>query len=176
MASTIRSDETTSPVGSAVHRFEQAGLGKAPFRFVGYETKTYQACQGAPIQPGTCCDYCGTGISGVYWIRSSDGKNFKVGCDCVLKTGDAGLRRVINAKLAEQRLVARHAREGARIETAKVKLADEAVRAELAAKPHPRAAGNPDYFGKLTLLDWAEWMMANAGNKGRIEVARLLGV
>ena len=42
----------------------------------------------------------------------------------------------------------------------------------LKAKPHPmgfkdRTTGEP-----LTLLDWAKWMMANAGTSGRTKVRR----
>lgn len=79
----------------AVHVFERAGLGRAPFRFERFEVSKYQACHGAPIQPGTSCDYCGTGIMNVFWIRSADAKEFKVGCDCVHKTGDAGLVKAV---------------------------------------------------------------------------------
>ena len=45
----------------------------------------------------------GTAIANVFWIKSACGNRFKVGCDCVEKTGDAGLKRVINAKVAEHR-------------------------------------------------------------------------
>ena len=84
------------------HVFEKAELGKAPFKFVSYEYKVYQACQGAPIQVGGSCDYCGTGIKHFHWITSADGNRFKVGSECVNKTGDnklvsetkEGVRRV----------------------------------------------------------------------------------
>lgn len=83
--------DNTAEIG--VHVFERAGLGKAPFRFVGFYEKTYQACPGAPIQPGSTCDYCGQGIMICCEILSADGKRFKVGSDCVNKTGDRGLIR-----------------------------------------------------------------------------------
>src|SRR6185369_3607718 len=70
-----------------MHPFEKAGLGLAPFRCVGVYKNAYQACPGAPIQAGGSCDFCGTGIMYEYKILSSDGKGFKVGCDCVAKTG-----------------------------------------------------------------------------------------
>jgi hypothetical protein len=76
--------ETTTQ--KTIHPFEAAGLGLAPFRYVRFYQAKYQACQGAPIQPGASCDYCGTGIMNVYVINSSDGKEFKTGCDCVYKT------------------------------------------------------------------------------------------
>jgi hypothetical protein len=38
---------------------------------------------------GGVCDYCGTGIRWEFWIKGSvaGAKQFKVGCDCVAKTG-----------------------------------------------------------------------------------------
>lgn len=79
----------------AVHPFEKAGLGKAPFRFIGMEHRTHRACPGAPLQPGGSCDYCGTGISYFCWIDDAQGKRFKVGSDCVRKTGDQKLKEDI---------------------------------------------------------------------------------
>ena len=105
-------------VGTTVHVFERAGLGKAPFRFVSCQKKIYQAFPGAPVQPGSSCDFCGNGIMFEYWIRSSDGKDFKVGCDCVFKTNDAGLRRVVDAKRREIECKKAHERQDAKIDAA----------------------------------------------------------
>jgi hypothetical protein len=68
-----------------VHPFEKVGLGKAPYRFAGYGHKTFQAFPGAPVQVGTSCDFCGSGICNVFWVLSSDGNRFKTGCDCIYK-------------------------------------------------------------------------------------------
>lgn len=84
----IRTDNA-SQVG--MHVFERAGLGKAPFRISGFSESVFQATPDAPRQPGTICDYCGTGIMLVCHITASDGRAFKVGCNCVEKTGDSGL-------------------------------------------------------------------------------------
>lgn len=72
---------------TTIHPFERAKLGTAPFRCVAVTKNAYQACPGAPVQPGSSCDYCGTGIMYEYWIVASDAKRFKVGCDCVARTG-----------------------------------------------------------------------------------------
>ncbi len=85
------STKTDNPAHVGLHVFERAGLGKAPFRVTGFTVKTFKASPDSPTQPGTSCDFCGTGIMNVCLIKSSDGKAFKVGCDCVAKTGDAGL-------------------------------------------------------------------------------------
>jgi len=67
------------------HPFSQAGLGEAPFRVVGFD------------KGRTSCDYCGTSIKNIYLILSTDHRQFKVGCDCVYKTGDFGLKSEIKA-------------------------------------------------------------------------------
>lgn len=88
-----------------IHKFERAGLGKAPFRFVGlYEDrgprKTYLPGGivvevGAEGQPMGVCKYCGTGIAICCKVRSADGKEFVVGSDCIEKVGDKGLVKTI---------------------------------------------------------------------------------
>lgn len=62
-----------------------AKFGPGPYRFVRYEYMTYQACHGAPVQVGTSCDHCATGIKNVYFIQCADGTEFKVGSTCVEK-------------------------------------------------------------------------------------------
>lgn len=154
-----------------IHVFERAGLGKAPFRYTGMTEASYQACPGAPVQPGAGCDFCGRGIRYVFHVRSADGKQFKVGSDCIAKTGDAGLRKAISAdkqKLDADKRVA-HAMKKA--EAAREILARDDVREALAAEPHPYA-----WMAEKghTRLSWAEWMLDNAGNKGRVTVANYL--
>ncbi|CAB4176912.1 hypothetical protein UFOVP1672_62 [uncultured Caudovirales phage] len=104
-----------------LHVFERAKLGKAPFRVVGYVEKSYQASPDSPKQPGGTCDYCGTAIYLQCLVRSSDGFEFKVGCDCVARTGDAGL--IKSYKNNPQVRAARRA---------KAKAKDESVAAEWA--------------------------------------------
>jgi hypothetical protein len=112
-----------------VHVFERAGLGLKPFKCVGFEVMKYQACQGAPIQPGTCCDYCGTGIMNVFWIVSSDGRKFKVGCDCVYKTGDGGLVKEVKDRQRQHNRELRAARNARKAEERKARR--EALEPEL---------------------------------------------
>lgn len=67
------------------HPFEQQGLGKAPFKCVGVTENVFTMPDGSS-KAGGACDYCGTGIRWEFWIKGVEGK-FKVGCDCVAKTG-----------------------------------------------------------------------------------------
>jgi len=98
------------------HPFERAGLGLAPFRFTHYTKAVYQAFPGAPIQSGSTCDYCGQAIMHVYHIEDRDGRKFKVGCECVLKTERTAPESMTaltaqikaeRAKLAKERRIAR---------------------------------------------------------------------
>lgn len=68
------------------HPFETAGLGQAPFRCVGISEAVFTLPDGSS-QAGGCCDYCYTGIRYEFHIESADQRTFKVGCDCVRKTG-----------------------------------------------------------------------------------------
>jgi hypothetical protein len=120
---------TTSTESSKVHPFERAGLGVAPFRFVGtYESK-FQAVPGdpsCPVLPGSSCDYCGQGIMLVCTIEDANGKRFKVGCDCCRKTND-------------KRLVAAAERVLSDREKARRKERNEKRRTQRRAKPASRA-------------------------------------
>jgi hypothetical protein len=171
MTTTTKEAETMTAIE---HKFEKAGLGKPPFRYLGHGRVVYQAVPGdpsCPIQPGGSCDYCGTGIYDHYYIRSADGKEFKVGCECVRHTGDKGLiEKVDHARRKVQR-DRRHAREAAKIEAIRAKLAEPAVQATLAAIPHPSKWAADK--GK-TLLDWTEWMMVHSGTTGRLKVGRAI--
>lgn len=79
-----------------IHVFEKAGLGKAPFRLSAIFERKFQAYTGAPVKPGGTCEYCGQGILVCCQITDAEGRTFEVGSDCVLKTGDTGLRKVVN--------------------------------------------------------------------------------
>jgi hypothetical protein len=70
------------------HPFEKAGLGKAPFSCTGVTENVWENGDGT-TKAGGVCDYCGTGIRWEFWIKGSiaGAKQFKVGCDCVAKTG-----------------------------------------------------------------------------------------
>ena len=70
------------------HPFEKSGLGKAPFSCTHVSENVFALPDGTS-KAGGCCDYCGTGIRWEFWIKGSvaGAKQFKVGCDCVAKTG-----------------------------------------------------------------------------------------
>jgi hypothetical protein len=97
------------PKPALTHPFEGAGLGKAPFRLIR-----------STRQPKSCCDYCGTAIALEFWIMGTDGRTFKVGSDCVLKTADAGLAHHVERELRVIRKAQTVTRKAARVQTAAV--------------------------------------------------------
>lgn len=151
------------------HAWEIAGLGSAPYTYIGHTTEHFQACPGAPLQVGGSCDFCGQGISEMYRFRSADGRTFKVGSDCVKRAGDAGLVKMISADVRRHASELRAARELARIAAA-VALIDT-ISDRLAALPHPlawRAAQGG------TMLEWARWMLDHSGHSGKLSVAKAI--
>ena len=115
-----------------LHPFERAGLGLAPFKFVSTNEKWFQANAGGlfkgPSKPGSSCDYCGTGIAHEFWCVSSDGKKFKVGCDCIEKVGDVKLLAAAknaqkNGQRAKRQVANQIKREARQAEWDKPKLA-----------------------------------------------------
>lgn len=101
-----------------LHPFEQAGLGRAPFRCVGVYEKVWRASPDAPLQAYGSCNYCGTCIRWCFEIKSSDDKKFEVGCDCVGRTGGEslveGFREVRLEQARKRRAVAVEARRAQR--------------------------------------------------------------
>lgn len=156
-----------------LHPFERAGLGKAPFRYVGMAAQ--DLCYGQAIlnraeyeqtgvsvttKPGGTCAYCGTYIVSMFNIRSGDGRVFHVGSDCVEKTGDAKLAAAVKLEKRAADKAKREARATMVKDQLTAMLADDSARAKLAQSYHE------DYPSR-TLLDWADWMLAHAGATGR---------
>jgi hypothetical protein len=152
-----------------VHPFEKAGLGKAPFRFMGVRQNLWSPCPGEPAKPGGCCAYCYNGILNEYVVRDADGKVFTVGSECAYKisrTANAPHDPIVEQiKAAERKLNRdkRHAREAERIEEGKAWF--EANREAVAAHPHPNSRFAS--AGK-TLADWVDWNLQHAGTTGRL--------
>jgi hypothetical protein len=172
-----RETETDAKTAQAmIHCFEQAGLGKAPYRYLGIETKVgpIRIAQpdgtvleiGSPGQPMSHCDFCQTPISNECWLRSADGKRFKVGTDCIERAGDRGLRLAMAPDLLKRS----HAKDDARIAAANG-LMSESVRAKLSSEPHPY----PHMAAKgHTALSFVEYNFSNAGRAGKIKAARMI--
>jgi hypothetical protein len=143
------------------HVFEKAGLGKAPFFFDGWFEGNASYDPLHPNVPVTYCQYCSTLIRNCFRIKSSDGKTFIVGSECVKKTGDKGLIKIINEEVKKQK----YTRETIRIELAKDHL--EEVSEKLAEFKHP-------FFSDKTLFDYVEYLLRNGGHSGKLKGARYI--
>lgn len=157
------------------HVFELAHLGKAPFVLTGVRENVFKC--GNMIKAGGTCDYCSNGIRWEFLVRSADGKNFKVGCDCALKLDRNNNREFVASVEDMQKRIASATRErkAERIRKEKCKLIDEAkkslenkdVRDLLSERKHPMIAGK-------TLLDYCEFLMTNAGQSGQVRAAKIV--
>lgn len=164
-----RMNTTTNEKSSAVHPFELAGLGKAPYVFTGVTESVFQAAPGEPARAGSSCDFCPASIRWCFWLRSADGKKFKVGCDCIRKSGDTKLIKVADVADRKLKLDATHAREDAIIASGKAAIETLAGKAKVSSHLHPTAfCANQG----LTLLDWARWMFQHAGRSGQLRAAK----
>jgi hypothetical protein len=171
------------------HPFEQAGLGVAPFRCIGVEYRVGPIRSvtadgitveiGSAGQPMGACEYCGQGIAECCVIQDANGKRFVVGNQCVAKAyRDYGFAKP-DSKLERERKDALRAARADRERTISAELSwrlanDAELIATLTAKPHPMGFKNRSTGEPLTLLDWARWMMANAGASGRTKVRRAI--
>lgn len=148
-------------IGGTVHIFEHAGLGQAPYRYMGIE-KQY-----------TFCEYCGTPILFKFWLLSKDGKRFFVGSDCIYKSGDAGLARLIDADVKKHQKELRDERNNALLEQFKRYLALHpeffTEQGPFKGQPHPHA-----YYARQgrTLGSFHEWMWKHCGVSKRATMAR----
>lgn len=163
----MKRTENAALVGK--HAFEIAGLGLAPFRFIGVSENIITYPDGSK-KAGGSCDYCGTGICTECLVKSSDGRTFKVGCDCINKVGDTGLLKAYKTSpeyRAKQRAI--RAKKSAAV-LVELKTTISANADKLAKLPHPM--GFTDR--KLTALDYAKWMLDHCGDAGRRSVLKRL--
>lgn len=99
-----------------IHIFENAGMGKAPFRVVGlysipspslaeHNPSAYNAQLQAMPKNVACgsCYYCHAALVHNFIIESSDKKLSVVGCDCVAKVNDSGLVKQVKLLQKQQR-------------------------------------------------------------------------
>ena len=148
------------------HAFEIAGLGLAPFKFIGASENSITYPDGTTKAAGTC-DYCGTGIRLECRIVSADKKQSVVGCNCVEKVGDTGILKAYKSS-PEFRA---HKRKLAQLKDAAVRKEIDLLLAECAphfsAQPHPYGYINRSTKEPLTYLDYVKFGMGMSGMAGR---------
>lgn len=148
------------------HRFEVAGLGLAPFRFVGFSVNVITHPDGS-TQSGGSCDYCGAGIANECQVLSADGKRFKVGCDCIAKVGDEGLLQAFKTSPAVRDHKRKLAAAKAAREFTELSALIDAAAPVLSTLPHPRGFVDRSTGKPLTRLDYVKWYLKACGASGR---------
>jgi len=143
-----------------IHIFQGAGLGAAPYRLTHVTSE------------GGACEYCGTAIIFRFHLRGSDGRTFYVGSDCVMKTGDAGLMRVVEHEVKKRMAELRTIREKAKMEALREHLAKPEVIESLKSQAHPFMWHAKQ--GK-SMYDYVEWTMrwGGATAKGKLHTTFL---
>ena len=161
-----------------MHKFEQAKLGKAPYKYLGVTENVFVACAGVAGKAGGTCDFCSNGIRWEVNFESADGHVFKVGTDCAEKAGDAGMKPILTrAKREINRVTAdrRKEREQVRIDAALIAMnEDEGLIAWAVCQPHPRGFKDFKTGVQLTLMDDWRWMAQNAGHTGKFKLAKMI--
>lgn len=155
--------KTDNPEHVGKHAFELAGLGKAPFQFVGFSENVIKYPDGSTKAGGTC-QYCFTGIRFECRIKSADGKTFVVGSDCVNKADDSGLLKAFKQSPSYRKHLRdlRHAREKVRREEFNSLL--EANKGALSMVPHRKGFTDRQTGTPLTAYDDFAWWGRSYGN------------
>lgn len=174
---------------SDIHPFEKAGLGKAPFRYIGQVPQVIQGddrildvSDGVTFstKPGGTCDACGTYIVDMFRIVSADGQESVVGCDCIMKVAqtvrqrtqfEADLKALKKAK-AKKAAAAKKVKDQARVQ-ASIQTFDTNTRVQSALGSQPHPYQNMASQGK-TMADYVSWMFLNAGLTGQVQAAKIV--
>ena len=136
-----------------VHKFEAAGMGLAPFRFMGafslpsthlgeQNPAAYEnAMQNMPRGYGMgTCRYCGKAIMNCYCLISADGKKFSIGSECIRKAGDRGLIAKVKIEQSKKRRAASEIKqEAARVARCALRDADALANAPRLAADKAKA-------------------------------------
>lgn len=156
------------------HKFELAGLGAAPYKFLGVRENIFVSGCGTVRKPGGSCDYCGTGIQFEFHIKSADGKLSKVGCNCIEKVGDKGLLQAYKSS-PEYRKAQREKRQAKdRAVTEELKGLMESHAVFFKSIPHPYGFTDRATGAALSYLDQIQWLFSRCGASGRASLLRSL--
>jgi hypothetical protein len=166
------SKTTESAVRGKEHAFSR--LGQYPYRYIGYSENKLVTSGTRDVKPGTSCDYCATAIVDAYHFRSADNREFKVGCECVKKADDAGLINAIERDRLRITREKRRAKVADRLARLTDLMLDPKVIESLSKYPHPKGFVNRATGQPMTLVDWANWMIQNAGDTGRRQVESVI--
>lgn len=119
---------TTAEKTVLVHKWQDAGLGVAPFKVwtiisipskslcehnpEAYNRGMGEACHRAKaLGVSLCsCQFCGMSLENNVVIRDASGKHFVVGLDCAMKTGDSKVMTEAQDLERQRKIAIRHAK------------------------------------------------------------------
>lgn len=149
------------------HVFEH--LGKPPYKYSGYAELVFTIPGSGICKAGGACDHCGTVIRNAFYFTSADGKTFKVGSQCVTKSGDRGLRKFVS----EETKRIKRERDLAELPLLRQQLNDLIAETEpkTSAMAHPNA-----YFAQQgkTLYEYFAFCAKGASNSAAKRLIRAL--
>jgi len=184
------------------HAFEEAGLGVAPFAFVGCVDSGAGANADGMVKrtsaegiefwtkPGGSCAYCGIGIVILCKIQDANGARFHVGTSCAGKSGDKGIINLAKRAAGRISRAKAVAKQETRIEAVRVALGLEGL--GTMALRHGDTLGvlaATDLFATLadrphpleywadqgkTMATWVCWTLANAGHAGKFKATKII--
>ena len=144
-------------VQSTVHVFQAAGLGVGPFRLSHVTAESGK------------CQFCNTSIVWRFHLNGVDGSTFYVGSDCVMKSGDAGLMRTVEAEVKRRQAEARKVKENQKLELLQAKFQEPETVARLKAEKHP----NRFFASKgRTMHDYASWVLRFGSKTAKMELLK----
>jgi len=182
-------NNTQTAEAATIHPFQRAGLGLAPFRYIGQVHQDIAYGQAVvnsaefraggvmvTTKPGGTCAYCGNGILNMFNVKSADGKTFHVGSDCIQKVGGPELARKVARTVAANRKASAAKRADEKIAAAVAALARPEVRAALSAQARP---GLSVAYGEVVterkaMLVYVEYLLAHAGTAGKLRAAAIV--
>ena len=146
-------------LNETIHVFEEAGLGKGPFKLHHVTAE------------GGRCEYCNTVIVFRFYIQGKDSRIFFVGSDCVMKTGDLGLIKVVEKEVKKRQAELREKRDEAKLQELKDFIKNPDNIKKLNEQPHPNA-----YFANQgkTQKDYLEYMIKYACKTTKLKLAKKL--
>jgi hypothetical protein len=162
-----------------VHPFEQAGLGKYPYKYLYAKREVYVACPGAPVQPGGSCDYCSTGIYYQFWLESADGKKFKVGSECIMKANRKSRTGATPEERKSEYILKKAVTDYKRnvvkdAQKERVRLALEFLDNNEDFREVLNAIPRPGWKGEQSMFDYIEWMRRNSGLAGNMKITKYI--
>ncbi|HRR48618.1 MAG TPA: hypothetical protein P5293_01370 [Bacteroidales bacterium] len=159
-----------------IHPFEEAGLGKYPYKFLYARREVYVAYPGAPVQPGGSCDYCSTGIYFQFWLESADKKKFKVGSECIMKASRKSATEPVSKEdyLLRKAVMDFKRNQVKDAQKERIRIALDFLDKNQDFREVLNAIPRPGWKGEQSMLDYINWMREHSGLAGKMKITKYI--